>query len=117
MKHIPLLLLLVAGFWLGRVALRAGKADYHPVLADVPHALRGDAPAGFRDLDIAIEGMCGPCCERTLYDKVLAVDGVECAAVSYDEEVVHVRYAADHDASALLAALTTDQHTPTLAGE
>jgi copper chaperone CopZ len=114
MKTIPILILLAAALWLGSVALRASDREYSPEVAEVPHALGGEAPAGFVDLDVSIEGMCGPCCERTLFDKVRVLDGVASVAVSFDEESVLVRLADDRDPQVVLDALTTDKHTPSL---
>ena len=113
MKIAPVLLLLVAGAWLGWVGLRSKAPTYSQAdLAEVPHALSSSVPSGYEDLVIEVEGMCGPCCERTLFDKARAVDGVAAVAVSYDEEAVHVRVPEGEDVQPVLDALTTDQHTP-----
>lgn len=113
MKFAPILLLLVAGTWLGRIALRAEDPTYsQPDLVEVPHALSESVPGGYVDLTIEVEGMCGPCCERTLFDKARAVEGVAGVAVSFDEEAVHVRLPEGEDVQPVLDALTTDQHTP-----
>jgi hypothetical protein len=113
MKFVPILLLIAAAGWLGRVALRAQAPTYSQAdLAEVPHALSSSAPSGYADVTIEVEGMCGPCCERTLFDKARAVDGVAGVAVSFEEEAVHVRLAEGGDLQPVLDALTTDQHTP-----
>ena len=114
MKTLPILILLAAAVWLGTVALRASDREYLPEVAEVPHELSSGTPAGFVDLDVSIDGMCGPCCERTLFDKVRTLEGVAAVAVSFDEESVLVRLADDRDPQAVLDALTSDKHTPSL---
>lgn len=115
MKPLSLILLLAAGAWLGSVAWRAGEPDYSPEVSVVPHTLTGEAPAGYRDVRLEVEGMCGPCCERTLFDKARAVEGVDAAAVSYDDQAVLVRIAEGADPARLISALESEQHSARLA--
>ncbi len=114
MKIIPLLVLLASAGWLGAVALRTEGQSYTAEVLEVPHQLSGGAPAGFTDLAITMDGMCGPCCERTLFDKARSVEGVVAVAVSYADGTVIVRLPEAQGAQSVLEALTTDQHTPTL---
>ena len=114
MKPLSLILLLAAGAWLGSVAWRAQDPDYSPEVIAVPHALTGTTPEGYRDVLVAIDGMCGPCCERTLFDKARDVEGVADVAVSFDDEHVLVRLEDGADPEALVSALESEQHSASL---
>jgi copper chaperone CopZ len=110
----PTLLVLAAGV-LGTIALRAGERDYvvpaKPVPASIPLALEGAAPEGFALRTLAVEGICCQGCSSKLFGALLAVDGVQAAAVDPLQAEASAGVRPDVPVAALEAALTFDKYT------
>ena len=114
MRHLPLLLVLVAGIALGLVALRADDPTY--VVpgegTGVPAHLPDAVAEGLVVQRFAVEGMC-TCsgCPTTLYEALLAVTGVEHAAINPAIGQAKVQVALGTDPAVVAGALTFDDYS------
>lgn len=111
MKIAPLILLAAAGGWLGYVALHATEPTYVPPRDAPPTELTGEVPAGHVVRTLAVEGMCCSSCPGRLFDAILAIDGVQAAAVDAERSTVSAVVPEALDASTLASALTFGQYS------
>lgn len=111
MKHLPLALLIAAGIWLASIALRAKEPTYKAPEREVPAQLSGAAPAGFVVRRFEVEGMCCRSCTRGLHERLLAVEGVQEAAVSFEASSAAALAPADLPAERLLEALNFGKYS------
>lgn len=114
MKHLPLALLIVAGIWLASIALRAKPPTYTALEGEVPAQLSSAPPAGFVVRSFEVEGMCCRSCTRGLHERLLAVEGVSEAAVSFEASSAAALAPADVPAERLLEALNFGKYTARL---
>jgi copper chaperone CopZ len=110
----PILLLLAAAV-LGTIAVRAREPDYvvptRPAPASIPLALEGPAPAGFALRTLHVDGICCQGCSSKLFGALLAVDGVQAAAVDPLKEEASAWVRQDVPVATLEAALTFDKYS------
>ena len=113
-------LVLLAGVVLGWIALRTDSPSREvrartlaPTEA-VPNALSGAIPAGHVARVFDVEGMCCRGCPRTLYDKVVVLDGVVEVAASFDEGTISAVVPADLPVETLTAAFESEKYVATL---
>jgi copper chaperone CopZ len=81
------------------------------VPASIPLALEGAAPEGFALRTLAVEGICCQGCSSKLFGALLAVDGVQAAAVDPLKADASAWVRPDVPVAALEAALTFDKYT------
>jgi len=117
MRHLPLLLLALAGAALGWIALRAPEPHYAaPALEEdaplpaVPLAIIGDVPAGYVVREFQVAGMCCQGCARKLHDALVALPGVQRAAVDVKSGKVSALAELAADPRTLSAALAFDKY-------
>lgn len=111
MKHIPLLLVALAGVWLGFVALRAKAPTYEAHSGAVPSRLSGSVPEGFLVRNFRVEGMCCESCTRKLHQSLAGVEGVQEAAVDFGSGTAAALVAGSVPVERLLAALNVEKYT------
>lgn len=110
MKHLPLLLVILAGVWLGYVGLRAHSPAYEAPELGVPTRLSGEVPAGYLVRSFAVEGMCCESCTGKLHGALAALEGVEEAAVDFDAGMASAVVAASVPLERVLAALNVEKY-------
>jgi len=114
---VPALFLGSAAIVLGWIAVRAPEPTERPKWAmgdegpRVPLAIVGDLREGIVVRDLAVEGMCCDGCSRKLYEALLAVPGVEGAAVDFEGARAQAAVPADFDVARLEAALAFDKYS------
>lgn len=112
MRALSTLLLVTAALTLGWIAYNATEASYVPPdpEAGLPRALPAAAPAGLELRRYAVDGMCCEGCVRKLYERLVAVTGVESAAIDFESGEAMVHVAASAPDAQLLAALNWDKY-------
>jgi copper chaperone CopZ len=110
-KHLILILVVLAGIWLGFVALKADPPTYDGAAGEVPAHLSGELPAGFRVASFEVEGMCCSTCPGKLYASLSGVEGVREAAVDFDTSTAEAVVPEALPDEALLAVLNVDKYT------
>ena len=120
MKYLPITLLLLAGGVLAAIALSSEPADYvAPSLenppAPIPTQLTGVVPAGHAVVKLEVDGMCCRGCPSTLYDALLALEGIDEAAVEFVASGVpgHIAVVAPEDfpVDRLTGAIASEKYT------
>lgn len=117
---ISTIILLLAGGVLAWIAITSESQDQSTraagLAADapVPTHLALEVPAGYVARVFDVEGMCCMGCPRSLYEKVIAIDGVAAAAASFDEQTVAALVPADFSVASLESVLDSDKYTATL---
>jgi copper chaperone CopZ len=119
MKRPPLALLFLGGaaLILGWIAWSNPTKHSEPTWiageggeAQVPTHLIGALEGGLVQRSLAVEGMCCKGCTRKLYDALLAVPGVDRAAVDFEAGQATAAVPADFRAEELVRALNFDKY-------
>lgn len=110
-KRFSLILVVLAGIWLGYVAWRAEPPTYQAPAAAPPAQLSGEVPAGFRVASFEVGGMCCSSCSGKLHAALTAVAGVREAAVDFDSATAAAVVPESLSDDVLLAALNVDKYT------
>lgn len=113
------LLLVLAGIVCGWIALATpGRTDWtapphlaldEPVPATLPPAL----PEGHEAFVLDVDGMCCNGCPRKLYEKLMNVEGVVAAAVSFESRTAAAILPRDSDVAVLQRAIDSEKYTST----
>lgn len=105
MRFLPLILLLVAGVWLGYVGLRAAPPSFSVPDERVPAHLSGEIPVGYLVRRFTIDGMCCEGCPKKLFAQVEALAGVREAAIDFEASTAEVVVSETVPVDAILAVL------------
>jgi len=117
---VSTIFLLLAGGVLAWVGFTAGPQDQPTRAAGlapdapVPAQLADEMPPGFVARVFDIEGMCCQGCPRTLYEKVIVIEGVHAAAASFEERTISAIVPAEFAVTELTTALDSNKYTATL---
>ena len=95
----------------GLVLVEAGThIEESPVLIEIPIAIVGEVPVGYGVRSFEVEGMCCVGCVRKLHDALVALPGVEKAAVDFETGKVSALALTDVADTDLAAALQFEKY-------
>lgn len=108
MRSLLLLLIVVAGGWLGYVGWSADAPTYSAPSDRAPDELSGDVPAGYVVRRFSVEGMCCEGCPKKLFHRLEAMEGVNEAAADLETASVSVVVAESVPVESIVAVLASE---------
>lgn len=112
--RLALASLILAGGVLGAIAVFAKERTYvvpeAAAPASIPLTLEGEVPAGFTLRTFDVEGICCQGCSSKLHGALMALEGLDAAAVDPYRKTVTALARADISNERLEAALTFDKY-------